>query len=301
MVDPNGMQEIPAGPKEITRWSTRDTSPNRRPSHSFQMDNPPAPPEVGARSAGKDDSGHEVIEIENIEIKGTPNLERTPREEAPDDPATVRAVQGTGVIEGSDVVQFLKAMWSGPASWVNAPEFDVDPYNQGADWMGREFGKNLALGGIGKGIGLVFGEARAVLRGLATLGDDVALGVESAVKADTTWLKATTPTTHSLEAAAGAAEASALQVGRFRMTQTVANHATDVVKRGPFKGELARPYLSSSQTVEEIMAAGKGIPDPGGVAGATRWDVPGTFRGSEGVWELVVKDDLILHFNFVSR
>ena len=85
------------------------------------------------------------------------------------------------------------------------------------------------------------------------------------------------------------------------MTETVASHATDIVTKGPFKGELARPFLNSPLTIQEIMAAGKGIPDPGGVAGALRWDVPGAFRGTEGTWELVTQDDLILHFNFVGK
>jgi hypothetical protein len=51
------------------------------------------------------------------------------------------------------------------------------------------------------------------------------------------------------------------------------------------------------------MAAGEPIPDPGGVPGALRWDVPGTFRGSNGVWELVVdpKTQTILHWNFVTE
>jgi RHS repeat-associated protein len=85
----------------------------------------------------------------------------------------------------------------------------------------------------------------------------------------------------------------------YRLTQTVANHTTDIVTRGQFAGQLARPYLNSQLTIREIMSAGRGLPDPGGVAGALRWDVAGTFRGSQGTWELVVQRDLILHFNFV--
>jgi hypothetical protein len=90
-------------------------------------------------------------------------------------------------------------------------------------------------------------------------------------------------------------------VGGFRMTETVASHATDIVTKGPLKGELSRPFLNSPLTIREIMAAGKEVPDPGSVAGALRWGVPGTFRGTQGTWELVVKDDLILHFNFVGK
>jgi len=58
-------------------------------------------------------------------------------------------------------------------------------------------------------------------------------------------------------------------------------------------------FRNSPHTIEEIIATGKGLPDPGGVAGALRYDVPGAFRGAQGTWQLVVKDDLILHFNFV--
>jgi hypothetical protein len=88
----------------------------------------------------------------------------------------------------------------------------------------------------------------------------------------------------------------------FNMTKTVADHAEDVVTRGPFKGELARPYVDSPLTVQEIMKAGPGVPDPQGVPGALRWDVPGAFRGSEGTWELVydTNSNTILHFNFTG-
>jgi len=93
--------------------------------------------------------------------------------------------------------------------------------------------------------------------------------------------------------------AEALQVGRFKLTETVGKHLADVVKHGAHKGELARPYLRSPHTIEGIMKAGKGVPDPGGAPGALRWDVPGTFRGSQGTWELVVdKSNSILHMNF---
>lgn len=85
-------------------------------------------------------------------------------------------------------------------------------------------------------------------------------------------------------AAGGAAEA--VKVGEYTLTRTVA-------------GKLAeRPYLNSPLTLREIMAAGKPIPDPGGVAGALRWDVPGAFRGSAGTWELVVdpRSNTVLHW-----
>ena len=92
---------------------------------------------------------------------------------------------------------------------------------------------------------------------------------------------------------------TATEVGNYRLSQTVADHLTDVIKRGPYKGELARPFIKSPHLIEEIIATGKGVPDPGGVPGALRYDVPGMFRGSKGIWELVVDStNTILHFNF---
>lgn len=58
--------------------------------------------------------------------------------------------------------------------------------------------------------------------------------------------------------------------------------------------------MKSPHTINEIMNAGKPIPDPGGIPGGLRWDIPGTFRGSEGTWELVMhpEREIIYHFNF---
>jgi hypothetical protein len=97
--------------------------------------------------------------------------------------------------------------------------------------------------------------------------------------------------------------AEGVRVGEFTLTRTVAGHMDDLVsKSGPFLGEPARPYLNSVRTIREIIAAGKPIPDPGGIPGALRYDVPGAFRGSQGVWELVVDPvtRTIFHFNFVG-
>jgi hypothetical protein len=63
-----------------------------------------------------------------------------------------------------------------------------------------------------------------------------------------------------------------------------------------------RPYMRSPNVINEIVATGKSIPDPGGVIGALRFDVPGSFNGSAGAWELVVhpKTNMIYHFLFKS-
>ena len=93
---------------------------------------------------------------------------------------------------------------------------------------------------------------------------------------------------------------TALRVGNFKYTNTAGSHITDLVKRGRFKGELSRPYMKSPHTINEIMAARKPISDPVGTPGGLRWDVPGTFRGNEGTWELVLhpESEIIYHFNF---
>jgi hypothetical protein len=88
----------------------------------------------------------------------------------------------------------------------------------------------------------------------------------------------------------------------LRLSGTVEGHLTDVVSRGPFRGQLARPFTNNRLLMQEIMDARPPIPDPHGVPGALRWDVPGTFRGSNGTWELVVdtNTNTVLHFNFVG-
>lgn len=94
----------------------------------------------------------------------------------------------------------------------------------------------------------------------------------------------------------------AVTVGEFRLTQTVANHLDDVITRrgSDYFGERARPFLTSPNTIREIMRAGRPVADPGGLRGALRWDVPGSFRGVRGTWELVVRDNVIYHFNFTN-
>jgi len=61
-----------------------------------------------------------------------------------------------------------------------------------------------------------------------------------------------------------------LQVGDFRYSKTATKHFTELVKRGPNAGKLSRPYMKSPHTINEIMAAKKPIPDPGGLAGGLR-------------------------------
>lgn len=108
--------------------------------------------------------------------------------------------------------------------------------------------------------------------------------------ADTCGLGTVAPELYLLGVGGVIRQAAAVTIGEYTLTRTVA-------------GKLAeRPFLNSPLTLREIMAAGKPIPDPGGVAGALRWDVPGTFRGSAGTWELVIdpRSNTVLHWLFKS-
>ncbi len=94
---------------------------------------------------------------------------------------------------------------------------------------------------------------------------------------------------------------NALKVGNFKYANTAGKHINDSIKKGAFKGELSRPYMKSPLTINEIMAGRQPIPDPRGVPGGLRWDVPGTFRGSEGTWELVIHPETEMIYRTRSR
>ncbi|MFE9575094.1 SHOCT domain-containing protein [Nocardia sp. NPDC006044] len=65
----------------------------------------------------------------------------------------------------------------------------------------------------------------------------------------------------------------------------------------------SRPYLRSPNFTQMIIDSVPPVPDPGGVPGGMRWDVPGTLRGSPGTYELVidVPNGRILHYMFRSN
>jgi YD repeat-containing protein len=92
---------------------------------------------------------------------------------------------------------------------------------------------------------------------------------------------------------AGAVEGAAareLSGSALTLSKTVAGHAA------------SRPYVNSRFLVEEIMRAKAPVPDPGGLPGGLRWDVPGTFNSSSGTYQLVVDPATkqIVHFLFTS-
>jgi hypothetical protein len=80
-----------------------------------------------------------------------------------------------------------------------------------------------------------------------------------------------------------------IDLGRLQPTATVAGHIP------------RRPYINSPHTIRNIIESGTPVPDRI-YPGALRWDVPGSFRGSAGTFELVIDPatNRILHFLFTS-
>jgi RHS repeat-associated protein len=91
-------------------------------------------------------------------------------------------------------------------------------------------------------------------------------------------------------AAAEGTEAAdvAVSESEYDLTKTVESHAE------------SRPFVDSPLTVQEIETTGPGIPDPGGIPNAVRYDVPGSYNGSKGIYELVIDRNtkMIYHFLF---
>ena len=91
-----------------------------------------------------------------------------------------------------------------------------------------------------------------------------------------------------------------VQAAQYTFTKSAGKHLTKIVKHGEYAGQLARPYMKSPLIIQEIMSTGKGIPDAT-FQGGMNWKVSGTFRGSQGIWELGINPEtnVIYHFNFV--
>lgn len=102
-----------------------------------------------------------------------------------------------------------------------------------------------------------------------------------------------------------AVTANALPKGsELKNSETVQNHMNDIVKKGDYRGELSRPYIDTKGTnllLDEIINAAPPVKDSF-LNNGLRWDVQGTFRGSPGIWELVVdlETNTIVHFNFTN-
>lgn len=81
----------------------------------------------------------------------------------------------------------------------------------------------------------------------------------------------------------------AIEAGSYTFTKTAAKHLS------------SRPYMNSPSTITNIMKSGKGVPDAT-FKGGVNYKVPGTFNGSQGVWELGInpQTNTIYHFLFKS-
>jgi RHS repeat-associated protein len=122
----------------------------------------------------------------------------------------------------------------------------------------------------------------------------------------------------NLDEVAGNLNEYGIDPSKLKFTDTAQNHLNEVYKNDKiikigedgfktkfYAGESTRPYVENGTTllVDEIMKAKSPIPDPGGIPNGLRWDVPGSFAGKEGVWELVINKDTntIVHFLFNSK
>ncbi|MEZ4912392.1 MAG: hypothetical protein R2774_16200 [Saprospiraceae bacterium] len=79
----------------------------------------------------------------------------------------------------------------------------------------------------------------------------------------------------------------AIQAGEYTITKTVANNLA------------TRPYINSPSTITNILKAGKGVPDAY-FKGGMNYKVPGSFNGSQGIFELGInpQTNTIYHFLF---
>ena len=86
------------------------------------------------------------------------------------------------------------------------------------------------------------------------------------------------------------AEEEGATEAEYTLTNTVENNAA------------SRPYVNSPLTIQEIESTGQGVADPGGIPGALRYDVQGTFNGSQGTYQLVIhpETNTVYHFLFTS-
>jgi len=98
-----------------------------------------------------------------------------------------------------------------------------------------------------------------------------------------------------------AASSRVVNIGDYTLTGTVANNLS------------RRPYINNL-TIQEITATGRSVPDPGGIPGALRYDVPGTMSRANvevgapnatitGNYELVIhpETNVIYHMLFQSE
>lgn len=85
-------------------------------------------------------------------------------------------------------------------------------------------------------------------------------------------------------------------------TQTVKNDYNQYKNNGEGR---SRPYIGNDATTllkNEIMKGSTSVRDKY-LANGLRWDTPGSYNGSEGIWELVIDLDAnrVTHFLFTNK
>ncbi len=87
-----------------------------------------------------------------------------------------------------------------------------------------------------------------------------------------------------------------LNAWTLKQTDKVAKYTGARLK----SGRIDRPYNESGFTIQAILDSVEPVPDPQRAPGAWMWFAPGHFRGSKGVFELLIdtRTNTILHFVF---
>jgi hypothetical protein len=80
----------------------------------------------------------------------------------------------------------------------------------------------------------------------------------------------------------------AIQAGEYTITKTVANNLA------------TRPYINSPSTITNIMKLGKGVRDAY-FKGGINYKVPGSFNGSNGIFELGINPETNVIYHFVFK
>jgi hypothetical protein len=61
------------------------------------------------------------------------------------------------------------------------------------------------------------------------------------------------------------AAGGSVSVGEYTYLKGAAGHIDEVIAGGEYAGQLARPYMRSQLTIDQVMSAGKAVSDPGGL------------------------------------
>ena len=94
-----------------------------------------------------------------------------------------------------------------------------------------------------------------------------------------------------------------IAIKRSKVVARLINNASKLKRTRTVMGHLSsRPYINSTLIIQNIMKAGKPMVDSSLETGL-KWVVEGSYKGSFGVWELVIDTatDTIVHFLFRSK